>query len=77
MAVQHKRWPVYGLQFHPESFLTVVGIDILRRFLELRPIVEPVVASASVAGAADQHRASPQHALHVQTLDPSFEPIEE
>ena len=74
MAVQHKRWPVYGLQFHPESFLTLVGIDILRRFLELRPPIEPVAATT---GAPDQHRASPQRALHVQTLDPSFDPIEE
>ena len=40
MAVQHKRWPVYGLQFHPESFLTLVGSDILRRFLEVRPPIE-------------------------------------
>ncbi len=35
MAIQHKRWPVFGLQFHPESFLTLVGTDILRHFLEI------------------------------------------
>jgi anthranilate synthase component 2 len=35
MAVRHQRWPLFGLQFHPESFLTHGGTDILRRFLAL------------------------------------------
>ena len=33
MAVAHREYPLFGLQFHPESFLTHAGIDILRRFL--------------------------------------------
>jgi anthranilate synthase/aminodeoxychorismate synthase-like glutamine amidotransferase len=33
MAVAHRDFPVFGLQFHPESFLTHAGMDILRRFL--------------------------------------------
>jgi anthranilate synthase/aminodeoxychorismate synthase-like glutamine amidotransferase len=35
MAVRHQRWPLFGLQFHPESFLTHGGTDILRHFLAL------------------------------------------
>ena len=34
MAVSHKRYPVYGLQFHPESILTPNGRYILRNFIE-------------------------------------------
>ena len=35
MAVAHRELPVFGLQFHPESFLTHTGMDILGRFLKV------------------------------------------
>ena len=34
MAVRHRKFPVYGLQFHPESILTPQGAVILKHFLE-------------------------------------------
>jgi anthranilate synthase component 2 len=34
MAIRHKRFPVDGLQFHPESFLTQCGHVLLTRFLQ-------------------------------------------
>lgn len=36
MAVQHKRFPVYGVQFHPESILTPLGSVILQNFLNIK-----------------------------------------
>ncbi len=35
MAVRHREWPLHGVQFHPESFLTPDGSVLLRNFLEL------------------------------------------
>ncbi|MGQ9503147.1 MAG: bifunctional anthranilate synthase component II/anthranilate phosphoribosyltransferase [Anaerolineae bacterium] len=37
MAVRHRSYPLVGVQFHPESFLTEHGRYILRNFLELNP----------------------------------------
>lgn len=34
MGVQHNEYPVYGVQFHPESFMTPQGERMLRNFLE-------------------------------------------
>jgi anthranilate synthase component 2 len=35
MAIRHKSQPLVGVQFHPESFLTEHGHDMLRAFLKM------------------------------------------
>ena len=36
MAVQHRDYPIYGLQFHPESILTPDGPKMLKKFLRIK-----------------------------------------
>ena len=36
MGVRHKEFVIEGVQFHPESILTVVGKDLLKNFLKMK-----------------------------------------
>jgi anthranilate synthase component 2 len=35
MAIAHREYPLIGWQFHPESFLTQCGPELLHRFIQL------------------------------------------
>jgi anthranilate synthase component 2 len=37
MGLSHRRYPLHGVQFHPESFLTAYGRELAANFLELAP----------------------------------------
>ena len=34
MAVRHKEYPIYGVQFHPESIMTPDGKQMIRNFIK-------------------------------------------
>jgi len=38
MSLQHQSWPLFGVQFHPESVLTESGHDLLANFLKISGI---------------------------------------
>ena len=35
MAVQHTKYKIFGLQFHPESIMTPEGPKMLRNFIDM------------------------------------------
>src|SRR5262245_48355476 len=45
MAIAHRQWPIFGVQFHPESILTSCGYAILANFLRLAKLRVPADAS--------------------------------
>jgi len=36
MGLHHKEYPIYGVQFHPESILTKEGMTLIKNFMETR-----------------------------------------
>lgn len=55
MAVAHRDYPVFGVQFHPEAILTSSGYQLLANFLRLADITVAV----DVAGLAATENRSP------------------
>jgi anthranilate synthase/aminodeoxychorismate synthase-like glutamine amidotransferase len=51
MGLAHHTWPVYGVQFHPESILTQSGHELLANFLNLAGIGATLPASTERRGS--------------------------
>jgi len=56
MALRHKRLPLVGLQFHPESILTDFGFELLANFLRLAGLPLP----GAIPSIASERREPPR-----------------
>ncbi len=50
MGVRHKSYPLEGVQYHPESFLTLEGLKLLKNFLDQGLAFQSIVESTHADG---------------------------
>jgi anthranilate synthase/aminodeoxychorismate synthase-like glutamine amidotransferase len=66
MALAHVTWPLFGVQFHPESVLTDGGHRLLSNFLAVAGIAHKVPATADYTAAEDSGDTH-KHAMDAAT----------
>jgi anthranilate synthase component 2 len=65
MALQHRTLPVYGVQFHPESFMSEFGLEIAQNFLAVhRHWRRPLQAEEAAVDRFPRYAGRPFTRLH-------------
>ncbi len=68
MAVEHVTWPMFGVQFHPESILTDSGHRLLANFLSLAGMSVGVLPAGDLPSSARDVKAELETSLQAQPL---------
>ena len=55
MGLSHPEFHLHGVQFHPESFMTEAGFDLIENFLRLGPLQAPFHANLPETGRLTIH----------------------
>jgi hypothetical protein len=59
MAIEHREFPVFGVQFHPESVLTSEGYPLLANFLRLAGCNVPADVIALISETPEEPALCP------------------
>jgi anthranilate synthase/aminodeoxychorismate synthase-like glutamine amidotransferase len=62
MGLRHRSYPIFGLQFHPESILTLEGKKILQNFLAVKPVHTQLVGQVSLSAVSRKNATEVYHA---------------
>lgn len=68
MALEHTNWPLYGVQFHPESVLTEGGHRMLANFLAIAGISPRDLPAAEVAPDPTSGTDSDWHSSEIEPI---------
>ncbi|RVW08739.1 aminodeoxychorismate synthase component I [Prescottella agglutinans] len=78
MAAKHRRHPLWGVQFHPESICTQYGLDLLANFRDLSPSRGHPSPRRYPRPAAeprnDSPGATPGYVVHSRRVDRAVDP---
>lgn len=66
MALAHRSWPLYGVQFHPESVLTQSGHQLLANFLQLAGI------EAALPAGSERREPEPSSDFYALPVAPAL-----
>jgi len=55
MGLSHPEFPLHGVQFHPESFMTETGFELVENFLRIGPLATPVRQAARTGSPLTIH----------------------
>jgi anthranilate synthase/aminodeoxychorismate synthase-like glutamine amidotransferase len=77
MALEHRTWPVFGVQFHPESVLTNVGHALLANFLRMAGMLPgpPLPGDYVEPPAGDDFYARPPEPVSPPLPGPAVLPV--